>query len=136
MVDLTARFRAHCRLWALSVSSLPDCANKPWRTAGALPGPILLEIILARLEVASGEEYDQTDQAIEYGIHEDTTVMRCQLWILQCKKMDSRDETVCYAVAERDEGDDDEGRKDVADVSPVDLRDLAYHHAPHLSCCQ
>lgn len=43
-----------------------------------------------------------------------------------------RDEAVSYTVAEGDECHDDERWQHVTNVSPVDLRDLANHHAPHL----
>ena len=45
---------------------------------------------------------------------------------------DLRDETVSYAVAERDKSHNHEGRKNIANVSPVDLGDLTDHHATNL----
>lgn len=45
---------------------------------------------------------------------------------------DLRDETVGYAVAEGNESHDNERGEDVAYVPPVNLSDLADHHAADL----
>ncbi len=44
----------------------------------------------------------------------------------------SREKPVGAAVAEWDEGQGDEGRDSIADVSPVDPGDLANHHTANL----
>jgi hypothetical protein len=43
-----------------------------------------------------------------------------------------RDKAISYTVAEGDEHHNNERGQHVTNVSPVDLRDLANHHAPHL----
>ncbi len=47
--------------------------------------------------------------------------------------VDSREEPVGATVAERDEGQGDEGRDSIADISPVDSGDLANHHTANLT---
>lgn len=50
-----------------------DGANKPGCAARSLPGPVLLEIVLARFKVTTRNENDKTDDAVENGIDENST---------------------------------------------------------------
>lgn len=46
--------------------------------------------------------------------------------------MDLRDEAVGNTVTEWDEGQDNEGWNDVADIAPIYSYDLSTHHASNL----
>lgn len=46
-------------------------ADEPGGAAGSLPGPVLLEVILAGLELATREKDDDGDEAIEDGVDKD-----------------------------------------------------------------
>ena len=45
----------------------------------------------------------------------------------------SRNQTICNRITEWHEGECDEGRDCIPDISPVDAGYLAHHHAPNLS---
>lgn len=47
-------------------------ADEPGGAAGAFPGPVLLEIVLAGLQVASRDKDYETNESVEDGIDEDT----------------------------------------------------------------
>ena len=55
---------------------MSDGANKPRCTARAFPGPVLLEVVLAGLDVAARDKNDNANKAIENGINENTTDQR------------------------------------------------------------
>jgi hypothetical protein len=61
----------------VSVSVAADGTDKPRRAAGAPPGPVLLEIILTRLDVAARNKDNKADKAVEDGINENATGQRC-----------------------------------------------------------
>lgn len=46
----------------------------PWRAAGGLPGPVLLEVVLFGLEAAVGEDDKEADEAVEDSVDEDASV--------------------------------------------------------------
>jgi hypothetical protein len=48
-----------------------DGADEPGGAAGSLPGPVLLEIVLAGLKLAAGEEDDDGDESVEDGVDKD-----------------------------------------------------------------
>lgn len=48
-----------------------DGANEPGGATGSLPGPVLLEVVFAGLELAAGEENDDGDEAVEDGVDKD-----------------------------------------------------------------
>lgn len=53
----------------------------------------------------------------------------------QSGREDLRDEAICDAIAKRNKRHDDERRKSVANVAPIDLRDLANHHTANQDEC-
>lgn len=108
-------------------------ADEPRGAAGSLPGPVLLEVVLAGLELAAGEEDDDGDEAVEDCVDKDAAEGSVSWEREERQKGASlRDEAVGDAVAEGDKGHDDKGGEDVADVSPVNLGDLTDHHAADL----
>lgn len=68
----STKFLALVMILAVTMTSrVLDGADEPRRLAAALPGPVLFEIILARLDMAAGEEDDDADETVEYGVDED-----------------------------------------------------------------
>lgn len=59
--------RAEDRLAA----ALADGAYEPRGLPGALPGPVLLEVVLARLVAAARDAHDGADEAVEHGVDKD-----------------------------------------------------------------
>lgn len=49
-------------------------SNDPGLLASRLPGPVLFEVIVARLNSASGACYDKPDHGIEGRVHEEATL--------------------------------------------------------------
>src|SRR5690349_2270585 len=54
----------------ISVSAAADGTDKPGRAARAPPGPVLLEIILTRLNIAARNEHNKADKAVQNGVNE------------------------------------------------------------------
>lgn len=51
-----------------------DGADEPRRTAGALPGPVLLEVVLFWLEVAARNNDEETNQTVDQGVDEEASM--------------------------------------------------------------
>lgn len=54
-------------------------AERPWllvRGAGGLPGPVLLQVVVAGLDGAAGAEGDEPDHGVEAGVGEEATFKR------------------------------------------------------------
>lgn len=119
------------RLTTTSLESL-DLSDEPGGLARALPRPVLLQVVLARLDAPAAHVDDEANKAVQDGVDEDAAMRSGELPARLLGSLDLRDETIGDAVAERDERHDDKGREDIADVSPVDLRDLSNHHAADL----
>ena len=48
-----------------------DRADEPGRAAAALPGPVLLEVVLARLDTTAADEDDQADETVQDCVYEE-----------------------------------------------------------------
>jgi hypothetical protein len=58
-------------------------AHEPGRATGPAPGPVLLEVVLAGLDVAARDEDDEPDETVEDGVDEDTTVTNVSVDVMK-----------------------------------------------------
>lgn len=58
-----------------SSAARPDCPDEPGRPAGALPGPVFLELVLMRLDAAAAQANDEANEAIEDGVNKEAAAI-------------------------------------------------------------
>lgn len=118
----------------LNTSFGPNRSDKPWTASASLPGPVLFQIILAGLEASTANIDNNAYQAIQHGVNKDPAVFAESASNLggTGATNDSRYQTICNTVAERYKSNDHKRWQHVANVVPVDLCNLPYHHTTDL----
>lgn len=125
------RVSSVCRGGAAALTMSANCADIPGRLTDVLPGPVFLHVVFSGLQTAARYQDCESDEPVEDGVDKDATGNVSQ-YNNEKTWADLRDETICYAVTERDKRHDNERWEDVADVAPIDLSNLANHHTANL----